>query len=558
VQTAAAKVGQHLAQAGSHTAAGLQSKAQLAGQQIQESAGQATDHLGRAGAEFTGKAAQASAGARTKIAGTVDTAGADQQTHVGTFTSKQRDAGGQLDAKHDQLKAEADNRSQADQAQNAAQSQTFLDWLLPKSWTDAIKHWFASAFGDWWGGFLWGVINALLVVAVVVAVCLIFPVAAPFIVGGLLIAGAALGIYSRFKTYEAYHDGNGPGFWSGLALVGLGIADITGIPSIVEGCVGGRAFNNGHPLSPFDAGESVGSGLVNLLALIIGGGRALRGKPGGVDVKPLDPLPPELPPEVKVPDVKPPEVKAPDGKTPDGKTPDGVPDTTAPRSFADLLGRLSAKAQEAVSQQRQLRSVDNMAKIEGIGRHPDGTYDVAKANQAWESKWMDAAKFQRELARSVGDLGAKARLELNRLKNICDDNDGTNRPNAKVGDGTTEAALRSEAETGKPVGGVGGHAEKASNAVRTLQEIVSTLRGQKENLGPDPALVSDIDAAIARAVQRIAALRGGLDVWNNRATLYAKIWKPDGTLRGPVGPVSPSPPTPPDDHDHDHPDGGTP
>jgi hypothetical protein len=395
VQTAAAKVGQHLAHAGSHTAAGLQSKAQLAGQQIQGSAGQATDHLGRAGAEFTGKAAQASAGARTKIAGTVDTASADQQTHVGTFTSKQRDAGGQLDTKHDQLKAEADHRSQADQAQNAAQSQTFLDWLLPKSWTDAIKHWFASAFGDWWGGFLWGVINALLVVAVVVAVCLIFPVAAPFIAGGLLIAGAALGIYSRFKTYEAYHDGNGPGFWSGLALVGLGIADITGIPSIVEGCVGGRAFNNGHPLSPFDAGESVGSGLVNLLALIIGGGRALRGKPGGVTVKPLDPLPPELPPEVKVPDIKPPDGNSPDVKPPDGKTPDTVPDTTAPpRSFTELLNRLSTKAQEAVNQQRQLRSADNMAKMEGIGRNPDGTYDVAKANQAWEGKWMDGAKFE--------------------------------------------------------------------------------------------------------------------------------------------------------------------
>ena len=57
-------------------------------------------------------------------------------------------------------------------------------------------------------------INALLVVAVVVAVCL--------------------------------------GFWSGLALVGLGIADITGIPSIVEGYVGGRAFNNGHPLTRQD------------------------------------------------------------------------------------------------------------------------------------------------------------------------------------------------------------------------------------------------------------------------------------------------------------------
>ena len=84
---------------------------------------------------------------------------------------------------------------------------------------------------------------------------------------------------------------------------------------------------------------------------------------------------------------------------------------------------------------------------------------------------------------------------------------------------------------------------------------MTKLRGRKENLGPDPALVSEIDAAIARALQRITALRGGLDVWNNRATLYPKIWKPDGTLRNPIGPVSPLPPTPPD---QDHQDGGAP
>ena len=146
-------------------------------------------------------------------------------------------------------------------------------------------------------------------------------------------------------------------------------------------------------------------------------------------------------------------------------------------------------------------------------------------------------------------------MELDKLKNLCDETDGTNRPNAKIGDGTTEAALRAEAETGKPVGGVGGHAEKANTAVRTLQELVTTLRGRKESLGPAPALVSEIEAAIARALQRIAALRGGLDVWNNRATLYPKIWNPDGTLRNPVGPVSPLPPTPPD---QDHQDGGAP
>jgi hypothetical protein len=339
--------------------------------------------------------------------------------------------------------------------------------------------------------------------------------------------------------YEAYHDGNGPGFWAGLGLAGLGIADITGIPSIVEGLVGQRAFSNGHKMDPFDAGESVGSGLVNLLALIIGGARTLRGKPGGVDVKP--------------PEVKPPEVKPPEAKPPDGKLPGGDPAGSLPRTFNDLLGQLSAKAQQAVAQQRQLRSPENMQQMENIGRKPDGTYDVNKANQAWGRKWMDDAQFQRELAKGVGDLTAKARGEIERIKNTCEDNDGTNRPNATVGDGTTEAALVEESRTGKAVGGVGSHAEKSTTAVRTLQDAVASLERLKPSLASDPGVTADINAAVARAHQRISALQSGLDVWNNRATLYPRIWYPNGKLRRPVGPVNPFLPHQPDD---EHGDGG--
>lgn len=97
----------------------------------------------------------------------------------------------------------------------------------------------------------------------------------------------------------------------------------------------------------------------------------------------------------------------------------------------------------------------------------------------------------------------------------------------------------------------------ANTTIRVLQELVTTLRGRKTNLGPDPTLVAEIDATITRALQRIAALRGGLDVWNNRAILYPDIWKLDGTLRNPMVPVSPLPPTPPE-QDQDQLDGGTP
>ena len=60
----------------------------------------------------------------------------------------------------------------------------------------------------------------------------------------------------------------------------LGIADVTGAPQIVEGLVGRRAFSNGHKMNPFEAGENVGSGLVQLVATLFLI-RGLKGKAKG-------------------------------------------------------------------------------------------------------------------------------------------------------------------------------------------------------------------------------------------------------------------------------------
>lgn len=294
LQGAAERVGKHMTQSGAHIGAALHAKAQLAAQQIQETAGQATDKIGSAGAEHAAKAQRMAAQVRGNLSGVVGTAESDQQTNLGTFHNKRQDAAAQIDAKHDQLKTEGDHRSASEQSENASQAQTFLSWLLPKSWTNAIKRWFARTFGEWFGGFLYGLINALITVVIVVAICAVAGPAAPFIVGGLLLAGAGLSIYSRFKQFEADHSGRGPGLWQGAALVGLGIADITGIPSIVEGLAGERAFGNGAKLEPFEAGEAVGGGLGQLAGLIFGGARALRGRGGG-GVKPAEPAKPGEP-----------------------------------------------------------------------------------------------------------------------------------------------------------------------------------------------------------------------------------------------------------------------
>ena len=63
-----------------------------------------------------------------------------------------------------------------------------------------------------------------------------------------------LGTYNRFSAYCADHGGRGPSFWEGVGLVGLGIADLTGIPCIAEAAVGRRAFAP-KPMSDFERWE---------------------------------------------------------------------------------------------------------------------------------------------------------------------------------------------------------------------------------------------------------------------------------------------------------------
>ncbi|MGO9166833.1 MAG: ribonuclease domain-containing protein [Candidatus Sulfotelmatobacter sp.] len=82
-------------------------------------------------------------------------------------------------------------------------------------------------------------------------------------------------------------------------MVLLGVLDLTGIPQIIEGLAGRQAFSNGHKMDSFDAGENVGSGLVQLIAILL----LLRGAKGfkSPDVKP------DVEPDVDPKDVKPSE-----------------------------------------------------------------------------------------------------------------------------------------------------------------------------------------------------------------------------------------------------------
>ncbi|WP_285685541.1 DUF4157 domain-containing protein [Actinoplanes sp. NBRC 103695] len=157
---------------------------------------------------------------------------------------------------------------------------------------DSAKKWFADTFGDWLGGLLLGILEGLIMVGVgllvgwaVGAVVGFFiaaaEVAAIVTLAIMVVAGVGLNIYNRFQEFYADNPGQDAGFWRGLGLVGLGVADLTGIPFIVEGVVGQRAF--GAEMDRFEANERLGMGLVFFGATLVSAKNFLRAKPKVVD-----------------------------------------------------------------------------------------------------------------------------------------------------------------------------------------------------------------------------------------------------------------------------------
>ena len=142
----------------------------------------------------------------------------------------------------------------------------------------SMRSWLRNKLGDVWGGIVSGII--LSIPAIIIGVGLLFagPVGWGILIG-LAVVGAGLGIYNRFSEYSADHGGHGPSFWEGVGLVGLGIADLTGIPYIVEAAVGRRAFAP-KPMSDFERWERGTEGVINLALVVAGGAKKLFGRTG--------------------------------------------------------------------------------------------------------------------------------------------------------------------------------------------------------------------------------------------------------------------------------------
>lgn len=154
----------------------------------------------------------------------------------------------------------------------------------------SMRAWLRDKLGDIAGGIVSGLILSLPAIAIAIALLAAGPVGWG-VLAALIIVGVGLGIYSRFSEYKADHGGEGPGWGAGIGLVVLGALDITGIPYIVEASVGQRAFSP-KPMSTFERWERGTQGVVNLVLMVIGGGKKVI---GGSEVHPAVPVDPHAP-----------------------------------------------------------------------------------------------------------------------------------------------------------------------------------------------------------------------------------------------------------------------
>jgi hypothetical protein len=563
--------------------------------QMSEATTQAATEMEQAAGKFNTELAGAAGQARSDISAGVDRALTEQAANLGQAQGEKQEAQGQIGSRYDTLRNEAEGRSTSEQ-ENRGGQRGFWGSLV-EGWdrlTSAVKNWFASTFGDWLGGFLYGLLTTIATLVVVVGVLLLIaatgPIGAAIAVGlaaTLIVGSAGLSIYSRFQTFQA-HNGRSPGLGEGTLLVLLGIGDVTGVPQIVEGLAGQRAFSNGHEMGSFEAGENVGTGIAQLAGIIVGvrslkGGRAKAGGRGPEPAETPDVKAPETPeakvpettevkapetPEVKAPEspelkapetpeVKAPEtpdLKAPEAQTPETKAPETpevkpaeekVPETTEaakpPKTLDELFTRLSEKAKEGFQQQKELLPPDRFSQIEKAYSNSDGTYDVGRANRLFESKWMPEPEYQARLAKQTSELSLKATKNIETIKNSIKETDGTARPGSTLGDGTSEAALIWEIQNGRPYKSSEGHYQKIATYIRTIEEAVTELLHYRQHIR-EPALLSEIDAAIEAGNRRLSSMRPVLDQWNTRASDHPSVWNADGTSRiQPGWPTDPSP-----------------
>ena len=374
------------------------------------------------------------------------------------------------------------------------------------------------------------------------------------IAGVILTVGAlVMGVVQRM--------GEGYGFFAAL---GLSVCDLIGLTQLYEAFTGDDTHSD-RTLTDEERWQRGFEGTFGVVMTLLGiramkGARGAKPKPlGGLDDAPTTPKDVDAPKTGDTPETLPTD-KSPDGPGEQGPTPNDVdapragdgperaptdktPEPTpgervedgvgagrvAPRTLEELRSALSDQARRGFDQQRQTMSDENFHKLTDAFKDSEGRYDVARAERELGKRAVDDAVFDARLRQRDAHYTKIADTFIKKIRDTCDETDGTNRPNATIGDGTTEAALRHETTTGTPVGGKG-HAAKCSDSITALRGAISKIEGAKPFI-TDAAKLSESDKAITRARPRISAMEPALDAWNNRVADYPDVWNPDGSSK---------------------------
>jgi hypothetical protein len=251
--------------------------------------------------QFTSKLGGLVDFATRTISEKVDAGLAYQDQWVERARGEARSASQQIGQRYDTLKAEAD-------AQNSAAQRSWLSdaWGAVTGWIDSVRQAFLRKLGNFWGGLLFGILSAIVIVVIglaigwavgaIVGLFIASSTVAAIVTAVILIGGAiGIAIYARFQEFYADNPGQDAGFWRGLGLVGLGIADLTGIPYMIEGITGQRAF--GAKMNTADSAERFGMGLVFFITAGIATWKGVRWfRARGPRTAPPPPPPGDRPP----------------------------------------------------------------------------------------------------------------------------------------------------------------------------------------------------------------------------------------------------------------------
>ena len=167
--------------------------------------------------------------------------------------------------------------------------------------------------------------------------------------------------------------------------------------------------------------------------------------------------------------------------------------------------------------------------VEKKGDHT-GEYNTERAESVWSKKFMEPEAFAIAMAKKQKLESDDVKATLKTMNHLCNETDGTHRPGSE-GDGTSEWALKWEAEHGEPFRSPAGHAYKLRDYCKVLSEGLASLAAKKGSVAAtekmpwiekdkaaevEVVVLTQLALVVARATDRLSKMRSGVQIWNGR------------------------------------------